>query len=89
MWQKVFVAAPFGKYEHFLKLSIKQFVIQSSLISLAQITMYEKAKINVVSSNGIFVSNKNYAGPRGIQFCLKGNSQSKSVSEWVVQVVSS
>ena len=51
--------------------------------------MYEKAKINVVSSNGIFVSNKNYAGPSGIQFCLKGNSQSKSVSEWVVQVVSS
>ena len=36
---KVFFDAPFGKYEDFLELSIKQFVIQSSPIYLGQIIM--------------------------------------------------
>ena len=46
-----FVDAPFGKYEEFLELSIKQFVIESSPISLDQIMCCVKNhKINAVSS---------------------------------------
>ena len=36
---KVFCWCPFGNYEDFLELSIKQFVIQSSPISLGQVIM--------------------------------------------------
>ena len=37
--RKFVVDAPFGQYEDFLELSIKQSVIQSSPISLGQIIM--------------------------------------------------
>ena len=39
VWRKFFVEGPFGNYEDFLELSIMQFVIQLSLISLGRIIM--------------------------------------------------
>ena len=73
-------------YYDFLQLSVKQLVIQSSLIYLGHtMCCVLKTKCYVVMSNVYFVSRKSYSGVNPIQFHLKGNNKSKSVSKIVVQ----
>ena len=51
----------------------------------------EKLNVNVVSSRVRYFSDplKSYPGPGLIQFHLKGNNISKSLTKWVVLVISS
>ena len=85
------------KHEEFLEISVKQLVKQASFISLnetrnfsiflvRQCVVGEKPNGNVVSSKvRYFLPSNSYSDASLIQFHLKGNNGSKSVSKRVVE----